>query len=197
MTLRHGVACACAALAVLLGCQDDGLGWDLERMIEQPRYEPYAASSFFEDGSAMRTPPAGTVPRASGASRSTAPARPPLERALLERGRERFDIYCAPCHGLDGTARTHVAVMMRLRPPPSLHEPRIRARDVAQLQRLIRTGYGLMPSYDALLTGTDEWAIAFYVQALWLSQRAPLDRLPPDLRERALRSLETAGAEER
>ena len=180
------------ALLWLCGCE-----WDLERMLDQKRYDPYEPSEHFDDGMVMRRPPVGTVPR----SRVIAP--PALTRgvqdgepvvqipvevtpALLERGRNRYDIFCSPCHGVLGYSNTRVAANMTLRPPPSLHEPRIRDYPPGRIYRVIGEGYGLMRSYAAELPIIDRWAVVAYVQALQLSQNARLDELPAELQKEAI-----------
>ena len=194
-------ALALAAALATTACEGPHLGspWDFERMLVQPRYDPYEASAFFADGMAMRRPPAGTVPWRSPDAPSPLLETPsgdtipvPVDDALLARGRERFDIVCSPCHGLDGRAETPVAQSMALRPPPSLHEPRLRALDAAALARVVAQGYGLMPSYAPLLDARDRWAVVAYVQALQLSQHAALAALPPDVRSEAERALGAA-----
>jgi mono/diheme cytochrome c family protein len=163
----------------VLGCSWDGTWAEptptLHRMLEQPRYDSYESSAFFDDRMAMRVPPEGTVP--FGASEREAP--PPLDHSLLARGHDRYDVFCAPCHGEDGYAETPIAADMVLRPPPSLQQAYVRARSDEYLHGVIRDGYGLMPSYAARLTEPDRWAVVAYVRALQLSQHVPIAWLPP------------------
>ena len=154
----------------LLGCQPD-----LERMKDQPNLRPYQASELFSDGRAMQAPPAHTVPRGS----RTSP--PPIDRALLQRGRARFDIFCAACHGRRGDGRSEVARNMELRPPPSLIEQPIRGFSDARLAGVIGDGYGLMPSYALELPYDERWAVVAYLRALQLSASIEIDRLPGGL----------------
>jgi mono/diheme cytochrome c family protein len=168
------------AVAATLGC-DNRQAFHapepgLERMLEQPRANPYSESSAFSDGRAMRTPPPGT--RARGATT----VEPVIDRALLARGRVRFDIACAPCHGVLGDGQSVVATKMSLRRPPSLHEPRLRAYGPERIYDVIVTGYGLMPSYAAYLSVEDRWAVAAYVRALQLSRHATAADLPAVVR---------------
>lgn len=156
----------------------------LHRMVEQPRVDTYEASAFFDDGMAMRRPPEGTVPW--GADRDAGP--PALDRAVLARGQDRFSIFCAPCHGLDGRARTPVAEDMTLRPPPALIERRLVAVSDAALYRVITDGYGLMPSYADRLAPSDRWAVVAYVRALQLAAGAPREWLSAREREALARS---------
>ena len=88
----------------------------------------------------------------------------PVDRLLLEHGRERFEILCAACHGITGDSESVVAGNMDLRKPPSLHEDRIRAFPAGRLYRVIRVGYGLMPSYAAQLSVDERWGVVAYVQ---------------------------------
>ncbi|HEY8431691.1 MAG TPA: cytochrome c [Sandaracinaceae bacterium] len=166
----------------LSGCSWDGT-WGaptpaLHRMLEQPRYDPYEASAFFEDGMAMRLPPEGVVEL--GGPPSEAP--PPLDRALLRRGQDRYEIFCAPCHGVDGYARTPIAADMTLRPPPSLQQPYVIAHSDEDLYRVVRDGFGLMPAYGSLLAPRDRWAVVAYLRALQLSQHVPVAWLSPGSR---------------
>jgi mono/diheme cytochrome c family protein len=173
-------------LPLVPGCSWDGT-WhvptpSLERMLEQPRYDSYEASSFFANGMAMRLPPEGTVAFRSLVEHPV----PELDRALLMRGQTQFEIFCAPCHGVDGMATTPVAQDMVVRPPPSLHEPRIRALPDQYIYGVITEGYGLMPTYADRIVPEDRWAVIAYVRALQLSREVPADWLPPDY-QRALR----------
>jgi mono/diheme cytochrome c family protein len=165
--------------------------WD--PMQRQQKYKAYQASEFHEDGLAMRTPPAGTVPYGAavdgpvltglgpdGRPLATSPLAP--TPGLLATGRKRFDIHCALCHGLLGDGESQVALSMALRRPPSLHL----YRDVADgyLYQVVSQGFGLMPSYAAELTPEERWAVVAYVRALQLSQHAAVDQLPAPLRSR-------------
>ncbi|HWV56347.1 MAG TPA: cytochrome c [Longimicrobiales bacterium] len=192
-------------LVLLAACggSDFGVYWDFERMVVQPRYSPYGASDLFADGRAMRVPPEGTVARGEkgydpliergevdGRYADRVPI--PVNLELLRFGRERFDIFCAACHGVLGDGQSPVAARMQLRAPPSLHLPRIRAYPVGRIYQVIRFGYGLMPGYATVLTLEERWAVAAYVQALQLSQYARLDELPDGVRTDAERELGAA-----
>ena len=164
----------------------------LERMIDEPRVRAYEASSAFSDGSGMRHPPEGTVTAAAdidpvrktgivnGAYVTEIPV--PVGTALLARGRDRFEIVCATCHGSTGTGESVVAEKMSLRRPPSLHEARTKAYPAGQLYGIVKNGYGLMPAYGATLQEQDRWAIVAYLRALWLSRAATVAELPTDVR---------------
>lgn len=173
----------------------------LERMIEQPRYDAYGESRFFDDGLTMRHPPEGTVPfgaatptgvLATGLTSEDAFALElPIEltRAVLEQGRERYEIVCATCHGVAGTSETPVARNMPLRPPPALVEPPLRDYPPGRIYRAVQEGFGLMPSFREHLPSPEErWAVVAYVQALQRSQNASLEDVPEDVRASLTRS---------
>jgi len=164
----------------------------LERMLEQPRVDPFAGSTFYANGMAMRAPPRGTVPRErpqgtptvlSGLDHGIYASQIPLpiDQATIEHGRERFEVLCGACHGVIGDGQSVVAENMDLRKPPSLHEPRIRALAAGRLYQVIQKGYGLMPSYAARLSIAESWAVVAYVQALQLSRNAQVAALPPEI----------------
>ncbi len=183
------------ALSFALGCDAD-----FQRMIHQPRYRAYQPSDAFEDGMVMRAPP----PRAIARERVREPALVhlgkdqhgdaaripvPVSRDVMVRGQDRFDTFCAPCHGELGDGRSEVTRRMPLRPPPSLLEPRIRDLPPGTIFRTIGEGYGLMRSYAAQLPPSDRWAVVAYLRALQGRQGAKLVDLPPDVQEEAKRWL--------
>jgi mono/diheme cytochrome c family protein len=153
---------------------------DIDPMDRQPKLLPYETSDLFADGRAMRSPPPGTIPR----ERDVAEAQPEVTPALLALGRARFDVVCAPCHGIAGDGDSVVAGKMELRPPPSLHEPRIRELDAATIYNVISAGYGLMPRLSTHLAPRERWAVVAYVRALQLSQSLPLADAPEPLRRK-------------
>jgi mono/diheme cytochrome c family protein len=184
------IAFACGA------CEGLTPGVPLEQMNVQHKAKPYAASAFFADGRAMQPPPIGTVPyghaRAStGREGDAYLTQIPLvvDRTLLELGRERFDVFCAACHGLDGSGRSDVARHMDERKPPSLVAPPVVSFPPGRLYQVASEGYGLMPGYALQLTADERWAVVAYLGALQLSQAAPLDRLPEAERRAAERAL--------
>lgn len=146
-------------LVLLAACDNGGSTPDWSRMIDQPKALPY--------GGEMRAPPAGTVRR----DWQPDPGMPPITRALIERGRNRYGIVCATCHGTDGNGDSLVARNMARRKPPSLHEPRIAALSNDEVHRVIEDGYGLMPSYAVLLPPADRWAVVAYVKTLDVAWR--------------------------
>jgi mono/diheme cytochrome c family protein len=168
-------------------------------MYDQPKYKPLAASEFFSDRRASRPLVEGTVARgfldSSGARRAGAlPGAPgpeatlsmlpvPLTRELLARGRERYEIFCTPCHDRTGGGEGMV-VRRGYRPPPSLHVDRLRDAPVGHFYDVMTRGLGAMPDYAQQIAPDDRWAIAAYVKALQLSQRAVIDDLPPEERSK-------------
>ena len=182
------------------GCEGVLPSPDLERMLDQRSYRPYEATTRFADGRAMRPPPPGTI------SRDRTLGQPALtegvvdgkyvedlpvaaEPTLLARGRDRFDVFCAACHGMTGSGATPVARVMELRRPPSLIAPPVTEFPVGRVYQVVSLGYGLMPSYASELPVRDRWAVVAYLRALQLSQHVALDRLPDDLRARAEEAL--------
>ena len=162
----------------------------LERMLVQPRGEPYGASSTFADGRTMRPPVPDTVAREEpfvGQSRiETGRAGAgylqdiplPVTRASLEIGRVAFERVCATCHGVLGDGNSVVAEKMELRKPPSLHEARIAHLPAGKVFQVASVGYGLMPGYAALLSVDERWNVVGYLDALRLSQAALVANLP-------------------
>jgi mono/diheme cytochrome c family protein len=168
-------------------------------MIDQPRLEPYEASSSFADGRAMRPLVEGTVARGrlaqdeslvTGRAAGKLVAVPPLpvDAALVRRGRERFEIFCAVCHGLAGHGDGMI-VRRGFRQPPTYHSNRLRQLPIGHIFDVATNGFGAMPSYASQVPVRDRWAIAVYVRALQLSQFAPLDALPADEQQRLRESL--------
>jgi mono/diheme cytochrome c family protein len=186
-----------AVCAVLFGCQ----GQPSEEapihlnpnMDDQEKYQPYEASRFFADGAAMRTPPPGTIAR--GESHEDVPyftgfmrdtlylSEAPVEATMpeLKRGRERFDIYCSPCHGSTGDGRGIMATR-GYPPPPTVHADRLRDVPDGYLFNVITNGIRNMPSYRHQVPAADRWAIVLYLRALQRSQNAALNDVPDEKR---------------
>ena len=175
------------ALVALLGCNN----LFLDPMKQQPKFKAYSANPMYPDDRAMREPVAGTYPReeaytdpalwGGNADAGVFVDHIPLtvDKALLERGQNRFDIICAACHGFLGDGTSVVASKMLLTPPISLLRDDIRAYSDGRLEEIVRAGWGVMTGYEGQLTASDRWAVVAYVRALQLSQRAPLDLAPP------------------
>jgi hypothetical protein len=161
-------------------------------MANQPRFEPLEASSFFADGRAARPLVPGTVARGQlrldthlhegkveGTVVETLPF--PLSRDLLTRGRERYGIFCSPCH--DRTGAGQGLIVQRGFPrPPSFHTDRLRDIAIGHFVEVMTEGFGLMPRYAAQLDSVERWAIAAYIRALQLSQHATIEDVPDDRR---------------
>jgi mono/diheme cytochrome c family protein len=161
-------------------------------MHDNPRYEPLEASSFFADRRSAREPVAGTVARGElredehfytgkvgGRLAATFPFAVTRER--LERGRQRYDIYCAPCHDRLGTGLGMV-VRRGFRRPPSMHDERLRLAPPGHFFDVMTNGFGAMASYASEVPVEDRWAIAAYLRALQFSQRAPISAVPVSVR---------------
>jgi mono/diheme cytochrome c family protein len=160
-----------------------------QKMADNPAYEPYESSAFFEDGMSARQPVQGTVARGELRDDSLlytgkiggqlANAYPfAITRADVVRGKERFEIYCTPCHGATG-AGDGMIVQRGYRRPPSFHSDRLRAMPAGHYVDVITNGFGVMPAYANQVPVRDRWLIAAYVQALQLSQNVPLAEVPP------------------
>lgn len=183
---RPSWSAALAALALLAtACY--------QKMAENPRYDPLEPSSFFADGSSARPLPADTVARGhlrddpllftGKVNNEPVDQFPfPVTREVLLRGQERFNIYCAPCHGLTGDGDGMV-VQRGFSRPPSYHTDRLRQAPVGHFFDVMTNGFGVMPSYAAQIPVRDRWAIAAYIRALQLSQHASLEDVPPDARQ--------------
>ncbi len=171
----------------------------IQDMDFQPRYVAQGPGPLFADGRAMRPPVPGTIPRnqpppdplvETGLQDGKPIDRIPLPvtAALMERGRERYNIYCAVCHGVAGDGRGPVAIraLERAEPgwvaPRSLHVEAVRKQPAGQLFQTITRGLNTMPSYAAQLSAEDRWAVVLYVKALQRSQHARLEDVPPEKR---------------
>lgn len=201
MSQPSGLCLAVASLVACLSACENRQAFrrpepGLERMLTQPRTRAYAASAFFADGRTMRMPPEGTISReaqhagdataASGRTAEGYAARIPvhLSAEALRRGRSCFENVCATCHGILGDGVSFVAEKMEFRKPPSLFEARIVAMSPGRVFEVITAGYGLMPSYAAMLSVDDRWAVIGYMDALRMSRGVKLADLPPDLQAR-------------
>jgi mono/diheme cytochrome c family protein len=186
---------------LLGGCYPVQLpGCDWERMIVQPRAQPYQPSAYFDDGRAMRPIPPGTVAadevidqpaltvgRQGGQPVSQVPLPATLD--LLQHGRATFDTVCATCHGVRGDGQSVVAKKMTLRRPPSLIDPPVTKAPPGRVFQVISQGYGLMPGFAAQIPVEARWSVVAYLRALQISQGANLDELPPAWRRRAVQEL--------
>ena len=180
----------------LAGCENA-----MQDMYDQPRYDPYESSPLFENGRAMQPPQPGTVALAagrgvdaSGGQRPAPIAEPlpskdadnplPVTMAVLERGRERYEVYCAPCHSRVGDGAGYIT-RRGFPHPPSFHQDRLRQAPDAHFYQVITGGYGAMIPYAGRVAPQDRWAIIRYIRALQLAQHASLQQLPDDVRAEA------------
>jgi mono/diheme cytochrome c family protein len=178
--------CALTLLCVFAGVFTAGCRQDMH---DQPKFIPLRESTFFTDQRSARPVVAGTVARGqlhddpllftgkmNGADTEIFPFA--IDERVLRRGRERFDIYCSPCHARTGEGDGMI-VRRGYRRPPSLHDERLRTVAVGHFFDVITNGFGAMPDYSAQVTPADRWAIAAYVRALQLSAHATLADVPP------------------
>lgn len=152
-----------AAMAAFAGCD--------QSMSDQPRYDTYEPAPALPAGMSAQSPPEGTVSQAEPAHREAVVTPPEVTPALLARGKQRFEIYCAPCHGLAGYGDGMI-VKRGFPAPPSFHSKRLRAAPAGHFLDVITKGYGVMYSYAARVEPRDRWAIISYIRALQLSQHA-------------------------
>ncbi len=193
---REEIAISAVLMCFVAGC--------VQEMADQPRYEPLEASAFFEDGRSSRQPVEGTVARGQleldaafftgkegGEVVTELPARALAGRSmaeLLERGQERFGVFCSHCHGkvgggIGGSDQMRELVGMVVKrgfpAPPTYHQPRLRDAAVGHFFDVITGGFGRMPAHGYLIPPVDRWAIVAYIRALQLSQHAEAGQLSP------------------
>lgn len=179
---RAGVAALALVALAGAGCR--------QGMYNQPKQKALSKSDFFADGLASRVPPAGTVARGwlredralntglgpDGKFVSELPAAVTFDRALLERGRQRFDVFCSPCHGRQGNGLGMI-VQRGFKQPTSFHVDRLRAQPIGYFFDVMTNGFGQMSSYASQVPVRDRWAIAAWVRALQFSRNAPVGAL--------------------
>jgi cytochrome c553 len=169
-----------AALCCAAACRLD--------MHIQPKYKPLDPSTFFRDGRSERPPVAGTVAhghlqtdellytgKINGVVADVFPF--PITRQDLERGRERYNIYCSPCHDYTGSGQGMI-VQRAFQRPPSYHSDRLRQAPAGHFFAVMTNGFGAMYSYASRVSPEDRWRIAAYIRALQLSQSARLNEVP-------------------
>src|SRR5271156_996778 len=165
---------AAAALMFIAGCRQD--------MQDQPKMIPQRESQFFADGRSVRPQVEHTVARGqlredeyfytglvNGKEQDALPFAATL--AVLERGQERYNIYCTPCHSRVGNGDGMI-VQRGYRPAGDFHTDRLRNAPLGHFFNVMTNGYGAMPDYAAQLTVEDRWAVVAYIRALQLSQDA-------------------------
>ncbi|UCC81150.1 MAG: cytochrome c [Candidatus Zixiibacteriota bacterium] len=164
-------------------------------MDRQEKYKPQSESRFFEDRSTMRQPVDGTVARgylredveyyegknARGKFINKAPIEIDMNR--MERGQERYNIYCSPCHSRVGDGRG-IMIDKGYLPPPSFHTDRIREMPDGQIYDVITNGVRNMPAYRHQINPDDRWAIVVYVRALQRSRNATINDIPEEMRDK-------------
>jgi Cytochrome C oxidase, cbb3-type, subunit III len=171
---------AVTAFVFLAGCRQD--------MQNQPKFIPLRSSEFFPDQRSARYPVDGTVPKLDNPAQDAAQLVPgsyyltgkhgatfgnelpfPLTQQVMDRGRERFNIYCAPCHARVGDGNGMI-VQRGYKHPPSFHQERLRNAPVGYFFDIMTNGLGAMPDYATQIHPDDRWAIAAYIRALQCSQ---------------------------
>jgi mono/diheme cytochrome c family protein len=185
------IACV-LSLPLLFGCEKAA-----RNMYDQPKYKPLAASPLWADGGSSRPLEPGVVVHSAGIIAGASSGRlgeqpvpdaegratpPPVSLEALHRGRERYDIYCAPCHSISGDGDGMV-VRRGFPAPASLHSDPLRKASDAELFEAITRGYGLMYPFADRITAPDRWAIIAYLRALQLSQNARIDDVPEPERD--------------
>lgn len=180
---RCGYSIILATLS-LVGCRLD--------MHDQPRFKPLAESDFYGDLRSARPPVDGTVARGQlhedsyfytgKVGNNPGDYMPfPVTADLLARGRERFNIYCSPCHSRLGDGNGMI-VQRGFRAPPSYHTERLRKAPLGYFFDVMTHGFGAMPEYAPQIPPQDRWCIVAYIRALQLSQEATMSDLPPGQR---------------
>ena len=193
------LASAFCVLTAAAGCRQD--------MHNSVKAIPLRESVFFKNGSSARPIVPDTVARGTLQDDSafftgkigTAPvdALPfPLTAEVLDRGEQRFDIYCTPCHGLGGNGDGMI-VRRGYKQPPSYHIDRLRQAPIGHFYDVMTNGFGAMPDYRVQIAPRDRWAIAAYIRALQLSQHAPAADLSPEDRQKLSEPARAGGEGER
>jgi mono/diheme cytochrome c family protein len=152
-----------------------------QKMADQPRDNPYAADPKLPGGVAAQPPVPGTFAREDPAADA---APPPVTAALLARGRERFEIFCSPCHGRGGSG-DGLVVQRGFPRPPDFHEDALLRAPSQHFFDVITHGYGVMFPYGSRVPPADRWAIVAYIRALQLAGHAEVAALPSDIRKKA------------
>lgn len=177
---RRNLLAVVVCLAAISACRQD--------MHNQPKYRGLRASAFFADGSSARPLVEGTVARGTlqedeafftgKLNKVTVKELPfAVDEQVLDRGQERFNIYCTPCHGRTG-AGNGMVVQRGYRQPPSFHIDRLRQADAGYIFDVMTNGFGVMPDYRVQVSPRDRWAIVAYIRALQLSQHAAATDVP-------------------
>ncbi len=184
MITKRAVVVIFAMLSAVTACRQD--------MQDQPKYKPLGENRFFADGRDARPIPAGTIARdelndtdsfhsgaVNGAFLDTIPLT--IDTALLNRGGDRYNIYCSPCHGRLGDGNGMIA-QRGFRAPANFQTDRLRSVPPGYIFQVITNGYGAMGDYGDQIPAGDRWAIVAYLRALQLSQNATLSDVPAGAR---------------
>jgi len=192
---KSAALCVLGALLALTACEKAK-----QDMYDDQKFKPLAHSERFSDGSSSRPLPDGSAPFAQGPLSGTSSGRIgeeavrrnqealaaqsipyPVTLQLLRRGRERYQIYCMPCHSPVGDG-DGLVVRRGFPHPPSYHSDRLRQAPDRHFFDVMSNGYGIMYSYADRVEPSDRWAIVAYIRALQLSQHADAGKLPPQVR---------------
>lgn len=178
-----------AALLLGVGCRQD--------MHNQPKYIPLRSSAFWDDGMGSRTQIPGTVAR--GQLRADAYYYTgkngvkegdrfpfPITQAVLQRGQERYNIYCTPCHSRVGDGNGMVVQRGYAKAANLVGDDRIVKSPVGHYYDVITNGWGAMPDYKAQVAPADRWAISAYIRVLQMSQNASMNEVPADMRDKVV-----------
>jgi cytochrome c5 len=168
--------------AALAGCRQD--------MHDAPRYDPLEASTVFPNGASARPLVEGTVARGhldedellytGKVNGQISPLFPfPITKADLDRGQERYNIYCSPCHDRTGSGNGMV-VQRGYRQAASYHVARLREAPAGYIYDVATNGFGAMPDYKAQISPEDRWRIVAYIRALQLAHEATAADVPAD-----------------
>jgi cytochrome c5 len=175
-----------AALLLVVSCR--------QKMANQPRYDSLEPSNFFADGMSARPRIPGTVARGELSSNAVIETGRvngalidgfpmPVTMAVVNRGEQRFNIYCSQCHGRAGDGNGMIPAR-GYRRPPSFHTDKLRAASTGHLFDVMTNGFGAMPPYKTMVPAQDRWAIVAYIRALQLSQNATVNDIPAAERSR-------------
>lgn len=164
------MALACSAVLLVAGCNE-------QSMVQQKRYDTYAPSQLWSNGSAARPLPAGTVAQSAGDPVQMRANPPPLTEASMQAGQDRFDIFCSSCHDRTGDGRG-IIVQHGFPAPLPFDSDKIRAASAQHLYDVITDGYGVMYPFASRIKPADRWAIVAYIRALQVSQRSRVADVP-------------------
>jgi hypothetical protein len=197
---RLAVIMVLGLLVLTAACERTGPSF--QKMGRQPKYDPYEPSDFFADGMSARPRIAGTVARGEisgnpfmdsgkigGQDGDGFPM--PVTVQVLNRGHERFNIYCSECHGRVGDGNGMIP-SRGYRRPPSFHTEALRNAKTGHFFDVMTNGFGAMPPYAVQVPVADRWAIIAYIRALQLSQNGTMNDVPAE--ERAKMGMPAAPA---